>query len=362
MTGRKKIAIIPVSNLRPGMIAAKDIYTRNDQLLVATGAKIDEGGIARIMFFGILSVPILVDAEETIAGTDVELDEEAHDNDKMFKKFNEKYQENLVTVTHTMNQLLEVGVEVDEEKLVEDVEKTIAVTNSHYQVFDMISYLKEFDDETYMHSVNVSMICNVFADWLEMSEYEKKHLTVCGLLHDFGKLLVNREILKKPGKLTASEFKIIKEHPTRGYEFLKDKNIHESAKHAVLLHHERCDGKGYPFGMRVSEIDPYAAVTAIADVYEAMTSNRVYRSALCPFDVIRLFEDEGRQQFNPIFLVPILKKLTETYLQHNVVLNDGTVGRVVLINYNELSRPSILSNDKIIDLSKERERKIVQVL
>ncbi len=357
----KKTVLIPVSNLAPGMVAARDIYSRNEQLLISEGSVIDENGIARITFFGILSVFIYMGDEEI----EEELDGEIIDDpsmEELQREFNAKYEESIVSIKHTMNQLLEAGDDIDEDKLIQDVTNVVVVTNNKYQVFDMLHYLRNFDDETYMHSVNVSMICNVFADWLGMTEYEKKHLTLCGLLHDFGKLLVNKEILRKPGRLTEEEFAVIKEHSRKGYEFLKDKKINESVKRAVLLHHERCDGKGYPFGVHISEIDPFAAITAIADVYEAMTASRVYRKGICPFEVIRLFEEEGRHQFNPIFLIPIMKKLTDAYLQHNVVLSDGRKGKIVLINSNELSRPSILTDDGIVDLSKNRNIVISQVL
>lgn len=143
---------------------------------------------------------------------------------------------------------------------------------------------------------------------------------------------------------------------------MKDKNIPESVKRVILLHHERADGSGYPFGFRLNEIDPYAAITAISDVYDAMTSNRVYRHGMSPFDVIEIFEKEGRKQFNPMFLVPILNNLTNTYLQHYVELSNGMKGKIVLINKNELSRPMIATDDnQFIDLLKQRDIKITQV-
>lgn len=358
--GERKTALIPVSNLRPGMVAARDIYSRNDQLLIPAESVIDENGIARITFFGILSVSVFIDDMRQLDELDGELIDNKSD-EKLIREFNKKYNESVVSFSHTMNSLLEAGGEIDEEKLIHDVDDIVAVTSNKYQVFEMLHFIKKYDDETYMHCVNVSMLCNVFAEWLGMSELEKKHLTLCGLLHDFGKLLINKEILRKPGHLTEDEFKIIKEHPRRGYEFFKDKKINESVKRAVLLHHERCDGKGYPFGLRISEIDPYAAITAIADVYEAMTANRVYRKGLCPFEVIRLFEEEGRQQFTPIFLIPILQKITDTYAQHDVMLNNGQRGKIVLINRNELHRPSVLTETGIVDLSKQRNLIISEV-
>lgn len=356
--------LVSVSNLIPGMITAKDVYTRNDQLLIPKDTVIDENSITRVSFFGVLSVSVYAEEKllKDIQDDDIDQEFRTPEEKEEFIKFKKNYDLVVNTVAENMNQLLKVDEEIDQNKLIEDVDKLVFKSRSRYHIFDMLHDIKNYDDETYRHCLNVAMINNVFADWLNMSEYEKNHLTMCGLLHDVGKLLINKDVLRKPAKLTEDEFEEIKQHPMRGYMSLKDKKIPESVKRAVLLHHERCDGKGYPFGFRISEIDPYAAITAIADVYEAMTATRVYRKGMSPFDVIRIFEEDGRKQFNPIFLVPILNNLTNTYLQHEVVLNNGLSGKIVLINKNELSRPMImLDNGKFVDLSKIRNISIAEV-
>lgn len=360
----RKVMLVSVSNLIPGMVTARDVYTRNDQLLIPKDTVIDENSITRVSFFGVLSISVYADNDlmDDLQDDDIERDFKTQEEKEEFIKFKKNYDLVANTVAENMNQLLKADVEIDQDKLIEDVDKLVFKSRSKYHIFDMIHDIKNYDDETYRHCLNVAMINNVFADWLNMSEYEKNHLTLCGLLHDVGKLLVNKDVLRKPARLTEDEFEEIKQHPMRGYQSLKDKKIPESVKRAVLLHHERCDGKGYPFGFRISEIDPYAAITAIADVYDAMTATRVYRKGMSPFDVIKIFEEDGRKQFNPIFLVPILNNLTNTYLQHEVVLSNGLSGKIVLINKNELSRPMImLDNGKFIDLSKERNISITEV-
>ena len=360
----RKVMLVSVSNLIPGMVTARDVYTRNDQLLIPKDTVIDENSITRVSFFGVLSISVYADNDlmDDLQDDDIERDFKTQEEKEEFIKFKKNYDLVANTVAENMNQLLKADVEIDQDKLIEDVDKLVFKSRSKYHIFDMIHDIKNYDDETYRHCLNVAMINNVFADWLNMSEYEKNHLTLCGLLHDVGKLLVNKDVLRKLARLTEDEFEEIKQHPMRGYQSLKDKKIPESVKRAVLLHHERCDGKGYPFGFRISEIDPYAAITAIADVYDAMTATRVYRKGMSPFDVIKIFEEDGRKQFNPIFLVPILNNLTNTYLQHEVVLSNGLSGKIVLINKNELSRPMImLDNGKFIDLSKERNISITEV-
>lgn len=351
----KKIVTISVSDLEPGMVAAKDVYSKTDQLLIGENSVIDANSIAKVTFFDIMTIEIIVDEDEEVA-VEHEKEEVFADDaeEETFEKFNKQYQKSIVNIQDSMNQLLTVGEEIDEDELVQNVESIVTTTGSNYHVFDMLSNIKEFDDETFNHSINVSMICTVFGEWLGMSEEEKKELTLCGLLHDFGKLLISKDILKKPGRLTEEEYEIIKDHPQKGYEFLKEKNVSENVKMAALQHHERYDGSGYPDKLEGNEINKYAAIVAIADVYDAMTSTRVYRRGLSPFRVIRLFEEEGRQQFNPTYLMPILTNLTETYLRHEVLLSSGKRGTMIMVNRNELSKPIVMVGNDVVDLAKER--------
>lgn len=363
---KKNVVNMSVSELLPGTMTAKEIYTRDDRLLIPNHSVITAKDIARIAMFDIQYVSVYVNDE--IVGPEREEEEDfeqfhfSPQEKKEFIAFKNKYDLSLHAVQDKMNQLLIVDDEINTEELIEEVDKLIFQSRSNYHIFDMLHCIKKFDDETYRHSLNVAMINYVFAGWLKMNDNEKKLLTLCGLLHDVGKLRVDRDVLRKPSSLTDEEYEKIKQHPLRGYESLKDKKIPECVKRASLQHHERCDGKGYPFGFTTDEIDPYAAITAIADVYEAMTATRVYRKGMSPFDVIRIFEEEGKKQFNPVFLVPLLNNLTNTYLQHDVILSNGDKGKIVLIDANELSRPMILlENGKFLNLKEKREITITEV-
>lgn len=361
----RRVMLVPVSNLVPGMVAARDVYSRNDQLLIPKESVITENSITRITFFGVLSVSVYVDETFTKYAEEEDFDTRnlSMQEKEDIIKFRKSYDMTIASMKDNMDQLLKVGTEgINTDILIKEVDKLVFMSRSRYHIFDMVQNIRSFDDETYRHSLNVAMINNVFADWLGMSEKEKNLLTLCGLLHDVGKLLISKDILRKPSRLTDDEYEEIKQHPMRGYQSLKDKDIPESAKRAVLLHHERCDGKGYPFGMTTGEIDPYAAITSIADVYEAMTATRVYRKGMSPLKVIKIMEEDGKNQFNPIFLVPILNNLTNTYLQHEVVLSNGMEGKIVLINQNERSRPMIMVGENtFIDLAKQRDISIDEV-
>jgi len=170
------------------------------------------------------------------------------------------------------------------------------------------------------------------------------------------------EIIKKPGALTPEEYQIIKTHPLKGYQLLKSKNVDENIARAALMHHEKCDGTGYPIGLKQNKIHEIAKLITIVDIYEAMTANRCYRAALCPFDVIKMFEDEGYTKYDPKYLVPFLHGISDTYLHNTVLLNDGRKGEIIMTNKNQVSRPSIMSGTSYIDLTYHPELKIVAIL
>ena len=226
-------------------------------------------------------------------------------------------------------------------------------STQNVHIFEMINNMRQYDDSTYAHSINVALISNVLATWLGMKEKDILLLTQCGLLHDIGKLCIPDNIIKKPGKLTDAEFNLVKTHPYAGYEILEKQKLNPHILNSAMMHHERCDGTGYPFGLSAEKIDDYAKIISIADVYDAMTSARVYRGAMCPFKVIEIFENEGLSKYDTRFLLTFIENVLNTYIQTRVRLSDGRTGEVIMINKHALSRPLIRSGSGYIDLSKE---------
>ena len=222
-------------------------------------------------------------------------------------------------------------------------------------VFDMLHNMRQYDDITYMHSMNVALIANTFAKWLHLGKEDTEIVTVGGLLHDIGKLKVPDNIIHKKSRLSPAEYNIIKTHAYQGYDILKNKpNLDGRIKECALMHHERCDGTGYPMGLVDENISPYAKIIAIADVYDAMTAARVYRGPLCPFHVIGIFESEGLQKYDSKFLLTFLEHVATTYMNNRVRLSNGQEGEVVFMNKSQYSRPMIQTSDSFIDLSTER--------
>lgn len=280
----------------------------------------------------------------------------------IFKHFSEAYHEVVETIKEDINGVILNNKEIDITHLISEVNNILSEVTNGIQVFEMLQCIRNYDDSTYIHSINVALICNIMGKWMHFSEDDTDVLTVCGVLHDIGKLMMPSDIIKKAGKLTQGEFVTIQTHPYIGYGLIKDKKLDERIKKAVLQHHEKCDGTGYPNGLKREQIDDFAKIVTIADIYDAMTADRVYREGLCPFDVIEIFEKEGLQKYDPTYLLTFLKRIAESYINKPVQLSDGREGHIIMLNQNKLSRPVVKINHEYIDLLQHKELSIIKIL
>ena len=344
-----------------GMVVAADIYSTNDQLIVTKGTRLDERMITRLRFYNIYGLYVFNgDPDERIHKEDSYI--EMLRSTPEFKKFNRTYVQSVDKIENSFRNIVSGEGEYNIEKLMEETERILKEGRSGIHIFEMLHGIRDYDDITYVHSLNVSLICSIFAGWLRMSKDETKVLTQAGLLHDIGKMLVPKHIISKPSRYTQDEFDEMKMHTINGYQVLKDMNLDIRVKYAALMHHERCDGTGYPNGFKSNQIEEFSKIVAIADVYDAMTSNRTYRNAICPFDVVENLERDGFLKFDPGYLLVFLERIIQSYLHNAVRLNDGREGEVVMINKLSLSRPVIRCGSTFIDLSKEPKLYIEAVL
>ncbi len=218
--------------------------------------------------------------------------------------------------------------------------------------FDMLHNTRSSDDSVYAHCVNVALISRMIGKWLKYPVEELDTLTLAGLLHDIGKTKIPSEVLNKQEKLTDEEFALMCSHSQLSFDILNPLPIDAHIKYVALMHHERCDGSGYPNHYTTDEIDDCAHLIAIADVYDAMTAARAYRAPLCPFQVIAEFEKDGLQKYKPKFILTFLQHIASTYQNNHVLLSDGRAANIVLLNQNRLSKPLVqLDNGDCLDLA-----------
>lgn len=357
-TDIRPVERILISRATPGMELARDIYSRNNQVILNAGSILDAQKISKIMFYSVDSISVYAqpkaDSRQTLT--------QQLKNSVEFREFTQNYDRAVGTLKTAVNAVLTENAELDSELLVSEVDKMVVASGSKTNLFNMLHCIRDYDEMTYMHSVNVSLICNCFAQWLNMSEEDKRMLTLAGLMHDIGKTLIPREIILKPDALTEQEYNIVKTHTLRGYDLLKSRKIDDRIKIVALQHHERADGSGYPFGKTGEEIDNFAMIVAIADVYDAMTSDRIYRPKICPFEAVHQMQNDEISKYNPRFLVPLLEQITEVFMNHTVKLSNDQTGKIVLLNRSELDKPVVQVDDIFVDLSKQRELHITEIL
>jgi len=163
-----------------------------------------------------------------------------------------------------------------------------------------ITDIRLHDSYTFSHSVNVAVLATMLGNLCGYSKSKLQVITLGGLLHDIGKLAVPTPILNKTSSLTADEFKIIRRHPSEGRKLLKEINSPIASILAIIAaqHHEHLDGSGYPYHVRGKSIHPYSRITAIADVYDALTSARSYKRAYKPNVVYQMMMKNSPGHFD----------------------------------------------------------------
>lgn len=356
--------------VKPGMVIAEDLYNPAGQLVLPAGFVLDEPTISKLEYYTILEVPI-DDSPAPAAKPAAPVKAAAPSNDSYsdkikksedFKHFKAEYEASIGNLTSVVTKSIASGQPIDTHSIYADTAELINSSKNTIHIFDIIHNLRNYDDITSTHSLNVALISNILGKWLGITGDDLKVLTVAALLHDIGKFTIPTEILNKPGRLSDEEYQLMKEHVKRGYDILRNQPLDIRIKEACLLHHERCDGSGYPFHADAARITPFAKIIAIADVYDAMTASRSYRGAFCPFDVIEMFDKEGLNKYDPHYLMTFLNRISSTYLHNNARLSDGRVGEIVMINSMCLYRPMIKIGNEFIDLLKHPELKIVAIV
>lgn len=354
--------IIIVEQLNPGMIVAEDVYDNRGHLIISHELPISERMIMRLKLYSIEKVKIYVplDGIDVVATHKVSTNRFEYIDESMeLQEFIEKYMGNIEEIKEMIDEIVYGNGGVDERILLKNLDDIIKESQSKSQLLYMLRNLKDYDNSIYIHSYNVAIICKIFGIWLNKSDADINVLTMCGLFHDIGKLDVLKELASKESK--DEQEKMMKSHPQRGYELLKNKMMDERIKLVALQHHERRNGRGFPKGLKVDEINEFAQIVAIADIYDKMTTQSS-KSTNTPFQVLEYFQKEGYDLFDSKFLLPLMEKTGETFLHNKVTLTNGVEGEIIMMNGQEKSRPLVRTLYGFIDLSTERNLEIVDII
>lgn len=343
--------------LEPGMVLGEDVEYQGNVLFPAE-TEINEAIIDRLKRYSIMCVTIKEDIDfATTHYEKIRFDES-------FKNFRQKHAENLIRYKHLIKSFVTEGIQIPDQELLGVYEEMASTYDSGTTLLDYLYNLVPNEDElTYTHCLNSALLGGTFADWMELNEEDKKTLILSCFYYDIGKLKLPYELLWKSGKLSEEEYTLVKKHPVIGYAILNNtSSVSQRIKNAVIMHHERMDGSGYPYHMKGSKIDVFARYVAIIDTYIAMASPRSYRIALTPLQILDNFQ-KNLTVFDTEILLPLMKRIADAQIGTTVQLSDDSVWDVFMIHPDGYSLP-VLKNqaDEIMDLRKNPQLKIVKNL
>lgn len=308
---------IPIDKVEQGMMLAKSIYDYETRTLLREGKLLSDEVIGRIRARGYAGIYIEDELTKDIViqeAITVELRNHA------VETLQELDLEGAINVAeHIVKQLLEA--------------KTVSL--------DMLD-LRTFDDYTYRHSINVAILSVVIGIGMGYTNADLVDLCSAAIFHDLGKLAIDKSILNKPGKLTPEENELLRSHSQMSYDMLKEKwNIPSRVKAAVLSHHENEDGSGYPNGLFGDQIHPFAKIIHVADVYDALSSDRAYKKAYSYSESLEYLMGGCGTLFDQSVVQAFMERVPVYPKGVSVLMSDGREAIVVENHLGNPLRPTV---------------------
>lgn len=332
--------------LKPGMVIDQVVVDRMGRNFVEKGTVLDAYTIQSLMKIGVMAV-FVEDGEEEPENPDKILSTEAKINvEKLRTEDRSKVQ-----LSDSVRKRVSEGIQFiynnansDEMASATDsiaAELMTAITDNDAIAID-ISTLKTSDEYTFKHCVDVATISMVLAKQQGLSKQEIYEIGVAGLLHDVGKTKIPQEILNKPGKLTDEEFDFMKNHSAFGYNMIKDRpEFNNAICMGVLQHHEKINGRGYPLGFGENKICPYAKILTVADIYDALVTERPYKAAYTQRDAVEMIMSMTNE-LDMGAMKSFLESMILYPVDSIVSLSNGEKARVVKNSPHYILRPTVV--------------------
>lgn len=353
------VITVPVSQLKAGDQIFDNVLTKRGNLLFEKGrfVTLREIEILRAFFVAFVSIETKPDAEVTEENPQNQPDE----LNQVEVPFFEKYE--------SMLKLMR--------KVFYDARngQTPPVLEIRTQLEAMLQYIEQYNILTFVpknvraneyllhHSIMVSLTSYQLAKWHNFQQKDWMPIALAGLLHDIGSVKVDSGIFEKTAKLTPMDIDEIRKHTVLGYQIIKNMPaINEGVKLAALQHHEREDGSGYPLSLKGDKIHVYSKILAIADIFHAMTSERLYRKTTSPYLVLEDLLKESFGKLDPTLVQTFINRVTSLQNGTLVRLSDNRLGEIVFSDRSYPTRPWISINGVIVNLMVERNLFIKEVI
>lgn len=320
--------LIGVDKLQEGMVVAKTIFRADGSVVINKDAVVKNSFINKLYNMGISEVFIRTEGTENIELEDIVLEDTRNKVNIVMKE----------TMSH---------IALSEEMDIEYIKELVTKILDEIWDIDIIAKnfidIKSADDYTVVHCINVGILALITGISLGYNEKQLKILGIGAILHDIGKAKIDESILNKPTKLSNDEFAIMKNHTVKGYEILKRiPNISAEICNIALFHHERVDGTGYPYEVRGDAIPEMAKIVSVVDVFDALTSDRAYRSKMEIYMVVDYLQSLKRIQFDSKVVDAFCSNIALYPSGKRVKLNDGQKGFIVVTSRKNLSKPMVM--------------------
>lgn len=356
---------VRVEDLKIGTVISKDMFNESGNLMLSSGTVVDQNHINYFLSHGIDKM--LIDEVEEV----VEAISPAHG---AYEKLRFLYRRAL-DEAKIMHSTVFQGNPIDLDAISEIVVQGVEVTETEENVLRVLRTVSQGEDYLFSHPVNVSILASKMAMWLG---YDPLLAGLAGVFHDIGKARIKSQLFYKTTPLEVGELDQIKEHPMLGYDVLKKAFsgiLDGSVKHKYITpqyakeilrttieHHERETSAGYPFGLNSENISFYSKIISVADVYDAITSDRHYREGASPYVAFRIMQEEAFRGLNAQITQVFLDKIARYFVGNKVRLSDGRLGEVVYLNKNDPNHPLVKCGQDFVDLSTNYSITIEEVL
>ncbi|MFI2856623.1 HD-GYP domain-containing protein [Paenibacillus sp. JSM ZJ436] len=344
---------IHVTDLQPGDTITKDAFNPHGVHVMQQGTVLQLEEISKLLQHSIDYIEIQARELHLHASTPEEMPDSLY-------RIKPQFDQAIEAISSIFMNALKHG-KFDEDVVDDAFQPVVDSLMKQKDVVSLLLMLNQEDDYTTRHSMQVGVLSYYLSTWMGYSKDEAYEIGKAGYLHDVGKCRIPKEILNKPGKLTAEEFDEVKRHTTYGYEIIRESMDDELTALVALQHHERDDGRGYPQALQSHQIHPYSHIAAVADVYSAMSSTRVYQSKR---QLLHVLQELYRMSFGQLNGKPVhafIKHMLPNFIGKKVTLASGQSGTIVMTNPSDYFRPLVQTSAGFIDLSKSSEDAIKDI-
>lgn len=327
--------LVATSTVEAGTVLAKAIYNEKGQILINQGITLKERMVERLIELGITYIFIKEDGTEDIEYTGTLSDSTRREAIGTISSTFEEIQKDPKLTSSFV-------VEKASKRFSDIIRSLLTEIKEKQDLLNLLSDAFTHDNYIFTHSLNVTLYSLAIGMQLKLTPKELETLGLGAIFHDIGKLKVPLDVLLKPEKLSDDEYEAIKKHTEAGFEILrKVHTIPLLVAHCAYQHHERLDGSGYPRGIKGPDIHFFGKIIAVADVFDAITSNRVYRKAMLPSEGLEILYAGSGTLFDQKVIEAFRLAVAMYPVGLSVVLNDGRRGIVSGQNTGYGDRPRI---------------------